>query len=132
MTDWLPLYNNDSYLVVASDGIFEKLTVQEVCDLLREATLGDIDLIVRKHDLSGLLVKTALERGSMDNMAAIVIPLARNMYSPKRDDNQCGFEECADSSHNSVVKRMKSGDFIVILSVLCSELFFLKWERREV
>ncbi|KAG5006599.1 hypothetical protein JHK82_024542 [Glycine max] len=36
--DWQPLTANDGYLVVASDGVFEKMNVQDVCDLLWEVT----------------------------------------------------------------------------------------------
>lgn len=38
MIDWQPLTANDGYLVVASDGVFEKMNVQDVCDLLWEVT----------------------------------------------------------------------------------------------
>ncbi|CAA6658507.1 unnamed protein product [Spirodela intermedia] len=125
VTDWLPLYNNDSYLVVASDGIFEKLTVQEVCDLLWEASFREninLELIsTMKHVLADLLVKAAFERGSMDNMAAIVIPLASNISSPRRDEDEYDSKECADSARVSMGKYMK--DTITSTSLISMEYF---------
>lgn len=127
MTDWLPLYDNDTYLVVASDGIFEKLTVQEVCDLLWEASFKEninLELIsTMKHVLADLLVKAAFERGSMDNMAAIVIPLASTI-SQMRGEDEYDFKEYADSDRVSTEKYMKSGDSAVSLSQLDFVCFF--------
>ncbi|KAK9682286.1 hypothetical protein RND81_10G063000 [Saponaria officinalis] len=57
VTDWQLLNVNDSYLVAASDGVFEEMDTQDVCDLLWE---------VENDDSS---------RGSVDNMAAAVVPL---------------------------------------------------------
>ncbi|XP_062085386.1 uncharacterized protein LOC133791475 [Humulus lupulus] len=81
LTDWQPLTANDSYLVAASDGLFEKLSLQDVCDLIWE---------VRNHDhrrselstscsysLADCIVNNAFEKGSMDNVATVVVPLER-------------------------------------------------------
>ncbi|PON94973.1 Protein phosphatase [Trema orientale] len=85
LTDWQPLTANDSYLVAASDGIFEKLSLQDVCDLLWE---------VRSHgprrselsascsySLADCIVDTAFEKGSMDNVAAVVVPVSSAGFS---------------------------------------------------
>ena len=87
MTDWQPLSTNDSYLVVSSDGIFEKLSSQDVCDLLWE--IHNDRMSISEHSpscsysLAECIVSTAFERGSMDNMAAIVVPL-RSAISSQR------------------------------------------------
>ncbi|KAJ9188083.1 hypothetical protein P3X46_003477 [Hevea brasiliensis] len=79
VTDWQPLTTNDTYLVVASDGMFEKLSVQDVCDLLWEVhTHGTerSDLSSScSHSLAECLVNTAFEKGSVDNVATVVVPL---------------------------------------------------------
>lgn len=37
---WLNLYHNDSYLIIASDGVFEKLTTDNVCRALSAVQSG--------------------------------------------------------------------------------------------
>ncbi|XP_010534300.1 PREDICTED: probable protein phosphatase 2C 51 [Tarenaya hassleriana] len=77
--DWRPLVANDSFLVVASDGIFEKQSLQDVCDLLWEAkdpaSSGKRLPPHCSSSLADCLVNAAFEKGSMDNMAAVVVPL---------------------------------------------------------
>ncbi|XP_024635859.1 uncharacterized protein [Medicago truncatula] len=79
VTDWQPLTANDSYLVAASDGVFEKLSVQDVCDLLWEVHhLCDMRsdcTSSASYSLADFIINTALKKGSMDNMAAVVVPL---------------------------------------------------------
>lgn len=79
MTDWQPLTVNDTYLVAASDGVFEKLSVQDVCDLLWEVQSYDSGRSeissLCSYSLADCIVNTAFERGSMDNVAAVVVPL---------------------------------------------------------
>lgn len=79
VTDWQSLAANDSYLVAASDGVFEKLSMQDVCDLLWEVNGdGSAGLGISpscSFSLADCLVKTAFEKGSMDNIAANVVPL---------------------------------------------------------
>lgn len=79
MTDWQPLTTNDSYLVASSDGIFEKLSSQDVCDLMWEIHNDGMSSSEHSpscsYSLADCIVSTAFERGSMDNMAAIVVPL---------------------------------------------------------
>lgn len=78
MTDWQPLTKNDSYLVAASDGVFEKLSLQDVCDLLWE---GRGKCVCSSCSLADCIVNTAFEKGSMDNMAAIVVPMVPTIFS---------------------------------------------------
>ncbi|XP_050941191.1 probable protein phosphatase 2C 51 isoform X7 [Cucumis melo] len=79
VTDWQPLSTNDSFLVASSDGIFEKLSSQDVCDLLWEIHNDGMSSFEHSpscsYSLADCIVSTAFERGSMDNMAAIVVPL---------------------------------------------------------
>ncbi|EYU46523.1 hypothetical protein MIMGU_mgv1a024497mg, partial [Erythranthe guttata] len=79
VTDWQPLIANDSYVIAASDGVFEKLSPQGVCDILWEP-LSHFTMTPElnsscSYSLSECIVNTAFERGSMDNLAAIVIPV---------------------------------------------------------
>lgn len=82
---WRPLHANDSYLVAASDGVFEKLSPQEVCDLLWELhNHGATRLEVSSscsYSLADCIVSTAYEKGSTDNMAAIVVPFRSTGFS---------------------------------------------------
>ncbi|KAM0030919.1 putative protein-serine/threonine phosphatase [Helianthus debilis subsp. tardiflorus] len=78
VTDWQPLTANDSYLVAVSDGVLEKLGTQDVCDLLWDLhTPAPLELQYSpscSYSLADCIVDTALERGSMDNVAAVVVP----------------------------------------------------------
>ncbi|KAJ0974080.1 hypothetical protein J5N97_016045 [Dioscorea zingiberensis] len=73
---WHAITNNDRFLVVSSDGILEKMTTQDVCDLLWD-----------RETSADFIVNSAFERGSMDNMAAIVIPL--RAYENSANDVPC-------------------------------------------
>ncbi|KAK9921679.1 hypothetical protein M0R45_030181 [Rubus argutus] len=80
LTDWQPLTVNDTYLVVASDGVFEKQSLQDVCDLLWESQRYDngrseFSSSPCSYSLADCIVNTALQKGSMDNVAAVVVPL---------------------------------------------------------
>lgn len=97
MTDWQPLTANDSYLVATSDGIFEKLSLQDVCDLIweienhgsRRSKLSPSC----SYSVADCIVNTAYEKGSMDNVAAVVVPLASMGFSeslPKERLNREG------------------------------------------
>ncbi|KAL4558741.1 hypothetical protein LXL04_036943 [Taraxacum kok-saghyz] len=78
VTDWQPLTPNDSYLVAASDGVIEKLTPQDVCDLSWElhsdAPLELVNASSCSYSFADCIVDTAIQRGSMDNVAAVVVP----------------------------------------------------------
>lgn len=76
MRDWDSLKTRDMYLVVASDGIFETLTSQDVCELLEETEASDnLSLSSSSLSLADRIVYSALRKGSMDNLSAIVKPL---------------------------------------------------------
>ncbi|CAN8253879.1 unnamed protein product [Cochlearia groenlandica] len=83
--DWQPILANDSYLVVSSDGIFEKLELQDVCDRLWEVNNQTSSRAgVPSYcsiSLADCLVNNAFKKGSMDNMAAIVVPLKSDLVS---------------------------------------------------
>lgn len=79
VTDWQPLTANDSYVIAASDGVFEKLSPQDICDVLWEplshfTTPPELNPSC-SCSLAECIVNTAFERGSTDNLAAIVIPV---------------------------------------------------------
>lgn len=79
MTDWQPLTLNDSYVIAASDGVFEKLSPQDICDILWKPfshfiTEPELNSSC-SYSLADCIVNTSFRRGSMDNMAAVVIPL---------------------------------------------------------
>ncbi|XP_010256233.2 PREDICTED: probable protein phosphatase 2C 51 [Nelumbo nucifera] len=115
VTDWLPLTSNDSYLVIASDGIFEKLTTQDICDLLWDA---DKQIHVHSelvsscmHSLADCIVNTAFERGSMDNMAAIVVPLRPTAFSRTLIKDSYDRERSIETSTFELQKLIESTDF---------------------
>ncbi|KAM1014298.1 hypothetical protein TB2_044123 [Malus domestica] len=85
LTDWQPLTVNDTYLVATSDGVFEKQSLQDVCDLLWEARSHHPTKLelssAGSYSLADRIVSTAFERGSIDNMAAVVVPLASSGLS---------------------------------------------------
>lgn len=59
-------------MVVASDGIFEGMSPQVVCDILSENSGSGIPL---SGSLADRIVKGAFEKGSWDNLSAVVVPL---------------------------------------------------------
>lgn len=77
VTDWQPLKGNDSYVIAASDGVFEKLSPQDICDILWEPlsrfTIREELNSSCSYSLADCIVNAAFERGSMDNLAALVI-----------------------------------------------------------
>ncbi|XP_057423128.1 uncharacterized protein LOC130717044 isoform X3 [Lotus japonicus] len=113
VTDWQPLTANDSYLVVASDGVFEKMSVQDVCDLLWEvhrfSNMRSECAPSSSYSLADFIVNTAFKKGSMDNMAAVVIPLesaksstnSHRSYTEKKDTGFPLFGLQEPSSRNS-------------------------------
>ncbi|KAH7836737.1 hypothetical protein Vadar_004967 [Vaccinium darrowii] len=79
--DWRHLTPNDSYLVLASDGIFESLSPHNVCDLLRDENVRVNEMsksscaCPSSSSLADRIAEEAYEKGSGDNLSAIVIPL---------------------------------------------------------
>lgn len=61
VTSWRRLSTEDWYVVIGSDGIFERMSPQDVCDIL-----GRDD---HKEN------KNAFSKGSGDNLSVIVIPM---------------------------------------------------------
>ncbi|RAL42159.1 hypothetical protein DM860_011942 [Cuscuta australis] len=104
ITDWQPLAENNSYLVAASDGVFEQLSPQDVCDILSSL---DADIIVRPelnsscmYSLAECIVKAAFEKGSTDNMAAIILPFKSKAPLNTLPDVNCdglGISDCPAS-----------------------------------
>ncbi|KAJ6306595.1 hypothetical protein OIU78_021836 [Salix suchowensis] len=96
VTDWQLLTTNDSYLVVASDGMFEKLGLQDTCDLLWEVHSHGSERpglsSSCSYSLAECLVNTAFEKGSMDNAAAVVVPLGSFGISQKISRESCDGE----------------------------------------
>ncbi|XP_062143587.1 uncharacterized protein LOC133851268 isoform X3 [Alnus glutinosa] len=93
VTDWQPLAMNDSYLVAASDGVFEKLSLQDVCDLLWEiqshGTLRSELSAACLYSLADCIVNAAFEKGSLDNLAAVVVPLGSTVFSQHLLKERC-------------------------------------------
>ncbi|KAG8376128.1 hypothetical protein BUALT_Bualt09G0031100 [Buddleja alternifolia] len=78
VTGWQPLSANDSYLVVASDGIFESLSPEDVCNLLDGE--GDNKSSIKHFpsqpaSAADFIVQTAYVKGSSDNLSVVVVPL---------------------------------------------------------
>ncbi|KAJ8532538.1 hypothetical protein K7X08_012461 [Anisodus acutangulus] len=70
MTDWRSLTSKDEFLVVASDGIFESLAPQKVCDFLNEVEdHSDPSLLAQQ------LIQKAYLEGSSDNLLVVLVPL---------------------------------------------------------
>ncbi|KAK9069007.1 hypothetical protein SSX86_013123 [Deinandra increscens subsp. villosa] len=84
MVSWRNMTANDRYLVVASDGVFESLTPENVCQLIQDedipenGTPYDRFPFLPSFSLAYCIVKTALQRGSTDNLSAIVVPLGQD------------------------------------------------------
>lgn len=70
VTGWQPLNADSKFLVVSTDGTFESLTAQDVCDLIHDS--GSCSA---SSSLAECIVNTAFEKGSMDNLSVIVVPL---------------------------------------------------------
>ncbi|XP_023773030.1 uncharacterized protein LOC111921679 isoform X1 [Lactuca sativa] len=113
VTDWQPLTPNDSYLVAASDGVLEKLSSQDVCDLFwqlhTDAPLELINSSSCSYSLADCIVDTALERGSMDNVAAVVVPFGVEALPSERSSDvrlQNYIDEQSDSENaDSVIDK---------------------------
>ncbi|XP_058105319.1 uncharacterized protein LOC131248856 isoform X4 [Magnolia sinica] len=108
VTDWQPLTSNDSYLVAATDGVFEKMTVQDICDLIWDVHIQDREksepFCTNTKLLADCIVNTAFERGSMDNVAAVVVPLASDDISRTQLRESCDLDGSVDSSARGMQK----------------------------
>lgn len=73
LTGWQPLTTADKYLMVATDGIFESLTANDVRDLILEWNSHDNQ--GSSSSMAEYIVNTAYDKGSTDNLSVILIPL---------------------------------------------------------
>lgn len=121
---------NDSYLVAASDGIFEKLSLQDVCDLIWEVQgNGPTGLELSAsctYSLADCIVNTALEKGSMDNVAAVVVPLVSAGFSENLLEERLNREDGKDFPVSGLQKS-KYDDFTgaSLFFNLCQSIFFI-------
>ncbi|XP_043696078.1 uncharacterized protein LOC122646565 isoform X1 [Telopea speciosissima] len=122
VTDWQPLTVDDSYLVVASDGIFEKLSTQDICDLLWDVHVESNEKSKSfsscMHSLADCIVNIAFERGSMDNMAAVVVPLRPTVFSGELIMERYDGEESIDYSALGLQKLVNTQSANIISSGL--------------
>ncbi|KAM3373725.1 putative protein phosphatase 2C 51 isoform X1 [Capsicum galapagoense] len=87
VTGWRRLSNEDWYVVIGSDGIFERLSPQDVCDILRgkhaveNKTSIDSSSCPSSSSLADCIVYNAFSKGSSDNLSVIVIPLRQESPS---------------------------------------------------
>ncbi|KAG9134021.1 hypothetical protein Leryth_004709 [Lithospermum erythrorhizon] len=90
---WRTLTAQERHLVIASDGIFESMTLQHVCDLMASADiLGKMASKTMyscssSSSLPDCIVNTAFRRGSTDNLSAIVILLRLDSLSQQDVEN---------------------------------------------
>jgi len=63
---------NDTHLIIATDGLFDFVKYQEVVDLLRENVEKGI---TDPNQLAKLLLEKALQNGSTDNIAVVIVQL---------------------------------------------------------
>lgn len=102
VTDWQPLTGNDSYLVAATDGVFEKLTTQDICDILWDVHMhgnGKSEFCsTGAQSLADCIVNTAFAKGSMDNIAAVVVPLRSSGVPRTVQNERCDLERVHSSA----------------------------------
>lgn len=82
--EWHEFTSADSFLIITSDGIFERMLPQDVCNLVQEKYRGFNNSSLRNKSagatvdykaLANTVVKAAYKSGSYDNLAAVVYPL---------------------------------------------------------
>ncbi|XP_073157348.1 probable protein phosphatase 2C 51 isoform X2 [Henckelia pumila] len=78
---WRSFKPENRYLVLASDGIFEVFTPQNVCDLLHGKTLESSSEVTSSSSLADRISRSALKAGSTDNLSVIVIGILNNTVS---------------------------------------------------
>ncbi|CAK9233668.1 unnamed protein product [Sphagnum troendelagicum] len=92
-TGWLKLDSqNYSHLIIASDGVFEKLTTDDICRVSSFAETTNVDSSrevvparaeVSPKNMAQEIVDAAYLAGSMDNLAALVVPLHPRKFFDK-------------------------------------------------
>ncbi|KQJ88071.1 uncharacterized protein LOC100827416 isoform X2 [Brachypodium distachyon] len=97
LTGWQLLSANDSFLIASSDGVFEKMTMQDVCDMMLHAKLGVNQgfetSVVAQQNLADYIVHLALQKGTTDNVATVVVPLVSASSSVATIENELHLEE---------------------------------------
>ncbi|KAL6654871.1 hypothetical protein ACP70R_008336 [Stipagrostis hirtigluma subsp. patula] len=97
LTGWQFLSANDSFLIASSDGIFEKMTMQDVCDLMLHVKLrvnGKLGSFAStQQNLADYVVHLALQKGTTDNVAAVVVPLGSPGSSDTAFEDRSHLEE---------------------------------------
>ena len=91
-SEWIHLTVEHSYLVITSDGIFERMKLQDVCNLFHQNVFLNLTRDGEKlgsQILADAIVDSALKSGSFDNLAALVYPLE---FSGKRCSISYGTE----------------------------------------
>ncbi|XP_047270219.1 probable protein phosphatase 2C 51 isoform X2 [Capsicum annuum] len=87
VTGWRRLSNEDWYVVIGSDGIFERLSPQDVCDILRgKHAVENKTSIDSSSSLADCIVYNAFSKGSSDNLSVIVIPLRQESPSMEQKE----------------------------------------------
>ncbi|KAG8389303.1 hypothetical protein BUALT_Bualt02G0215400 [Buddleja alternifolia] len=81
ITGWRAFTPENRYMVVASDGIFETLTPQDVCDLVHDKASE----CTSSSSLAEWIVRHAFKTGSTDNLSAIVISDLHNETEDRCD-----------------------------------------------
>ncbi|CAL4987177.1 unnamed protein product [Urochloa decumbens] len=106
LTGWRFLSENDTFLVASSDGIFEKMTMQDVCDLMLHAKLHvNQDLgssAITQNNLADYVLRVALQKGTTDNVAAVVVPLGSPSSTGTTLEDWSQFEENLKTSISPV------------------------------
>nr|CAB3490154.1 unnamed protein product [Digitaria exilis] len=130
LTGWKFLSENDTFLVASSDGIFEKMTMQDVCDLMLHAKLHvNQDLgssAITQHNLADYVVRVALQKGTTDNVAAVVVPLGSPSSPGMTLEDWSQFEENLKTSISpslNIPYQLKSGTDETSSAVIEMEYF---------
>nr|GMD73023.1 probable protein phosphatase 2C 51 isoform X1 [Ipomoea batatas] len=77
---WQNLTSKDYYIVIGTDGIFETMDPQSVCNILQaqEKEVPNNSPLCSLSSLADCIVHKAFDEGSMDNLSVIVIPIKKN------------------------------------------------------
>ena len=68
--------NTDSFIVIASDGIWDNIKDEDVYEIVHSEDFSKVDPITQKQkNLAKVLVKKSMEIGTKDNISCIVIKL---------------------------------------------------------
>ncbi|GER24868.1 protein phosphatase 2C family protein [Striga asiatica] len=72
LTGWRHFTNENSFLIVTSDGVFETLAPENVCEIVHTIFESSSEYIT-KSSLAERIIRSAFRSGSTDNLSAIVI-----------------------------------------------------------